>query len=114
MKPEKKISKKTAAEKAEKTRAKPKQTKTFPKKEKLEIPRSPLEGDQPSAPVPRGPGQPYALGPARPTAHFADPGDLPESYGTKKLIVTARDPHWLYAHWDLTREQLNHYNALSA
>src|SRR5438094_6482773 len=33
-------------------------------------------------------------------------GELPEAYGTEKLLVAARDPHWLYAHWDLTREQL--------
>jgi hypothetical protein len=39
---------------------------------------------------------------------------LPEAYGTKKLLLAARDPRWLYAHWDLTREQLREYNALSA
>ena len=30
---------------------------------------------------------------------------LPEAYGTGKLLLAARDPHWLYAHWDLTPEQ---------
>ena len=25
---------------------------------------------------------------------------LPESYGTKRLFLVARDPRWLYAHWD--------------
>jgi hypothetical protein len=30
------------------------------------------------------------------------------------LFLIARDPHWLYAHWDLTREHLREYNALSA
>jgi hypothetical protein len=39
--------------------------------------------------------------------------DLPEAYGTQRLLVTARDPHWLYAHWDLTREQLKRYNSRS-
>jgi hypothetical protein len=39
--------------------------------------------------------------------------ELPEAYGTKTLLLMARDPHWLYAHWDLTREQLQHYNGLS-
>ena len=39
---------------------------------------------------------------------------MPESYGTKRLVLAARDPHWLYAHWDFTREQLNKYNGLSA
>jgi len=38
---------------------------------------------------------------------------LPESYGTKKLLLAARDPNWLYAHWDLTREQQQNYNAQS-
>lgn len=32
-------------------------------------------------------------------------GTLPESYGTKKLFLVARDPHILFAYWDLTREQ---------
>ena len=42
------------------------------------------------------------------------PSVLPESYGTKKLLLTARDPHWLYAHWDLSNEQLRKLNSLSA
>jgi hypothetical protein len=28
--------------------------------------------------------------------------------------LTARDPHWLYAHWDMTRIQMKQYNTLSA
>jgi uncharacterized protein len=39
---------------------------------------------------------------------------LPAAYGTQKLLFLARDPHWLYAHWDLTAEQQRHYNSLSA
>jgi len=39
---------------------------------------------------------------------------LPEAYGTKELLLVARDPHWLYAHWDLSREQQQEYNARSA
>jgi hypothetical protein len=38
---------------------------------------------------------------------------LPEAYGTGKLTLLARDPHWLYAHWDLTQQQQRQYNALS-
>jgi hypothetical protein len=30
---------------------------------------------------------------------------LPDAYGTKKLYLTARDPHWVYAYWDLTDQQ---------
>lgn len=81
----------------------------------LDIPSILLEGDQPSATVPSGPGQRYALGrdaAAKAAAEAAQ--ELPEAYGTKRLLLTARDPHWLFAHWDLTGEQLRHYNALSA
>jgi hypothetical protein len=62
-----------------------------------------------------GPGQRYALG-AQPPAEKFGPAEaaLPEAYGTGKLFLTARDPRWLYAHWDLTGEQLKKYNALSA
>jgi hypothetical protein len=40
--------------------------------------------------------------------------ELPDAYGTKQLLLVARDPHWLYANWDLTREQQQRYNDLSA
>jgi uncharacterized protein len=39
---------------------------------------------------------------------------LPEAYGTGSFWLTARDPHCLYAHWDLTPEQQRHYNRLAA
>lgn len=74
-----------------------------------------LEGDQPAPPPASGPGQKYALGPVPPAQQFATAEtELPEAYGTKKLFLTARDPHWLYAHWDLTREQQLKLNAKSA
>jgi hypothetical protein len=76
-----------------------------------------LEGDEPSAPTAGGPGQRYALGPTPPQEHagaIGELGELPEAYGTEKLLLTARDPHWLYAHWDLTRAQLREYNRRSA
>jgi hypothetical protein len=80
----------------------------------LRIPPILLEGDQPAPPA-TGPGQKYALGPVPP----ADPPsreaeELPEAYGTGKLCLVARDPHWLYAQWDLTPQQQRRYNALSA
>ena len=77
------------------------------------IPDILLEGDRPASPAPGGPGQRYALGPTPPPEHQggAETTELPEAYGTKRLILTARDPHWLYARWDLTREQQNQYNA---
>jgi len=33
-------------------------------------------------------------------------GELPEAYGTGRLFLTARDPHWLYAYWDLSWQQM--------
>jgi hypothetical protein len=32
-------------------------------------------------------------------------GELPQTYGSKKLYLVARDPHWIYAYWDLSYEQ---------
>jgi len=85
------------------------------RRKKVEIPSILLEGDQPSVPVASGPGEKYSLGPTPPQQSFPTPEtELPESYGTKKLFITARDPHWLYAHWDLTRGQQSRLNAQSA
>ena len=74
------------------------------KEEVLEVPPILLEGDEPALASASGPGEKYSLGATPPAQSFSG-GELPESYGTKKLFLTARDPHWLYAHWDLTREQ---------
>jgi hypothetical protein len=83
----------------------------------VELPAPLLEGDLPALPPVSGPGQRYALGPVAPPLHSGaadEAGELPEAYGTKRLLLTARDPHWLYAHWDLTTQQLRTYNTLSA
>jgi hypothetical protein len=83
---------------------------------KLEIPSILLGGDLPPAPAASGPGQRYALGPEPARAHaaaFEEAGELPESYGTARLWLAARDPQWLYAHWDLSSEQQRHFNAES-
>lgn len=77
------------------------------------IPAILLEGDAPERPAFSGPGQRYALGTTSAGGGIVDLGELPESYGTRKLLLTARDPQWLYAHWDFTREQLKEANALS-
>jgi len=83
-------------------------------KKKIEAPPILLEGDHPASPPASGPGQKYVLG-AWPVSQKAEPeGDLPEAYGTKKLFLTARDPHWLYANWDLTHDQQSKLNARSA
>lgn len=41
-------------------------------------------------------------------------GELPDSYGTGRLFLTARDPHWLFAYWDLTHQQLADYRRQSS
>jgi hypothetical protein len=106
--------KKTAASVVRPRRAAKPKTTTVRRK-KVEIPPLLLEGDQPAPPPASGPGRKYALGPVPPSQHFESAEtELPEAYGTEKLFLTARDPHWLYAHWDLTREQQLKFNARSA
>src|SRR6185437_406000 len=85
-------------------------------KQSLKVPPILLEGDEPSAPAECEPGQRYALCPPPPPAPVGttgESGELPDAYGTEKLLLTARDPHWLYAHWDLSRQQLREYNRRS-
>ncbi|HEY3863422.1 MAG TPA: DUF4912 domain-containing protein [Verrucomicrobiae bacterium] len=81
---------------------------------RLKIPPILLEGDAPSPMAASGPGERYALGPEPVVAPapFVG-GELPDSYGSQQLSLAARDPHWLYAHWDFSRDQLRKYNALS-
>ena len=89
--------------------------KQVPVEQPLTIPAILLEGDEPAALPMGGPGQKYVLGPVPPTGHSgSEEGELPAAYGTKKLMLIPRDPHWLYAHWDLTNEQQRRYNALSS
>jgi hypothetical protein len=109
-------SEKSPAKPAAGQAAKPK-SKSQIKKEGLEVPPILLEGDQPpAAPAAGGPGKRYELGPVPPPEQpgaFESAGELPEAYGTQRLLLTARDPHWLYARWDMTREQQRRYNRLS-
>lgn len=88
--------------------------KTTPRQSPVAIPPILLEGDHPAPPTASGPGEKFALGPTPPTQHFeAESAELPEAYGTKRLYLTARDPHWLYANWDLTPDQRSGYNKQS-
>jgi hypothetical protein len=112
-KPAKSIAAPVAETKAE---SKPKtKTKKLPKAATKpgaapEIPSILLEGDEPATPKVSGRGDRYILGPQPPTESFAETAELPEAYGTGKLRLTARDPHWLYAHWDFTEAQLRTHN----
>ena len=99
--------------KTAKTMLKPRRTPV--RRKPVEVPPILLEGDQPAPPSVSGPGEKYSLGPTPPAPHFETAEtELPAAYGTKKLFLTARDPHWLYAHWDLTREQQAKLNMKSA
>ncbi|HTR40680.1 MAG TPA: DUF4912 domain-containing protein [Pseudomonadales bacterium] len=85
------------------------------KPKKLEIPSILLEGDRPAASAASGPGRKFDLGSAPLSQKFeSTEADLPEAYGTKKLFLTARDPHWLYANWDLTMDQQSRLNSRSS
>jgi hypothetical protein len=80
----------------------------------LPLPAFLLEGDEPSHLEVGGPGEKFSLGPTVSHEHFSEAiAPLPEAYGTGKLFLTARDPHWLYAHWDFTREEQFRHNARS-
>ncbi len=99
-----------------KTVPKPKRTPTSPKSKKVSS-RPP----QKKAALPRLRKSPL---PIRPDTHpftlpsllpqpiapyvpdFESLGQLPESYGTRRLFLTARDPQTLFAYWDFTRDQL--------
>jgi hypothetical protein len=50
-----------------------------------------------------------ALPPPRQVFHEEHLGELPDAYGTGRLFLTARDPHWLYAYWDLNWQQMADY-----
>lgn len=112
------------AERVKKAEAKPvarRPRATSVSKKKLDVPAILLEGDGPATPpAASGPGERYAAraataAPPAPAKTPAAPAkELPQAYGTGRLLLAARDPHWLYAHWDLTREQLQAYNARSA
>jgi hypothetical protein len=89
--------------------------RTFTRRKKSEVPSILLEGDASPPPPISGPGEKFSLGAIPPAQAFPTAeSELPESYGTQKLFLTARDPHWLYAHWDLSREQQLKLNAQSS
>ncbi len=67
----------------------------------LNIPKILFEGDEPIAlPAPEPVQKHLPPPPVAPIAQKPVESALPQSYGTGKLSVMARDPHWLYAHWD--------------
>lgn len=88
-----------------------------PRRRQPPVPVPPLllERDDPVASLPGKPAAAGAFGgapPSLPVAH-TEPGVRAERPDSPELFVAARDPQWLYAHWDLSDEQVRHYNALS-
>jgi|GEM_PF-122503 len=83
------------------------------RKAPAKIPPILLEGDKPAVAPVSGPGHRYALGPKPPVEKLQTEGELPESYGTGEILLAARDPHWLYTHWDLRADQQRRYNGFS-
>ncbi len=97
----------------------------------VKLPAILFEGDFPTpatatttaaaAVTPTGPGHRFELGPltSPPLApppppapeRVAELPELPESYGTGRLLLTPRDPFWLYAHWDFSFEHLRRFNS---
>lgn len=80
----------------------------------VSVPSILLEGDEPVRPQVSGPGRKFEIGAAT-AGHVTAITDenLPEAYGTGRLWLVARDPHCLYAHWDLDPRQQREFNAQS-
>lgn len=93
-------------------------SKTTKQTARVPIPPILLEGDKPASPTAplSGPGERFAarLAPATVAAAPAASQQLPEAYGTQRLLLLVRDPHWLYACWDLTIDQIKGYDADAA
>lgn len=65
------------------------------------IPPILLEGDQPAG----APAAALQNLTTEPSTAGSETQELPEAYGTGKVLLAAQDPHSLYAHWDLTSDQ---------
>jgi hypothetical protein len=87
--------------------------RSTPPRKKLAVPPILLEGDAPSATRPSGPGKRYEISSDPLRLAEAETLELPEAYGTQRLLLVARDPHWLYVHWDMTTDQLRQHNQQS-
>lgn len=77
-----------------------------------ELPSILFEGDEVKPSEPARAAQKFSTG-SDVVPAAAQPETLPESYGTGKLMLTARDPRCLYAHWDVTPQQLERYGGRS-
>lgn len=65
--------------------------------------QEPVREAAPAATTPRPtPRRATAVPPPPPIELLRDDTSLPESYGSDRLVLLARDPHCLYAYWDLS------------
>lgn len=65
---------------------------------------SPLPVDQSAHKFVLQPFSPAQPEPEPPAYEYL--GELPETYGTRRLFLAARDPRWLYTYWDFSWQQL--------
>lgn len=65
---------------------------------------SPLPVDQSAHKFVLQPFSPAQPEPELPAYEYL--GELPETYGTRRLFLAARDPRWLYTYWDFSWQQL--------
>lgn len=62
-----------------------------------------------AAPAPRpAPGRAAVVPPPPPAELLRVDAPLPDSYGSDRLVLLARDPHCLYAYWDLSPAHVEH------
>ncbi len=75
-----------------------------------------LEGDQPgSTGAATGFAEGDRLRPAAPARDLRrEPESLPETYGTRALLLAAKEPHLLFAHWDAASAEQQKYRGLAA
>jgi hypothetical protein len=113
------VSKKIPAKPKAVTQRQPRQTPVPAKPAKKAVkPRPPAAGPKAAKPAKRvktaKPVKAVKAAAPRRRAAKAPKSALPESYGTKRLFLVARDPRWLYAYWDFSRDEQRALNKLSA
>src|SRR5438270_13784127 len=79
---------------------------------KIKIPPSLLEGDDSEGQASGAPRQEASVGASATEASKTH--ELPQAYGTGQVLLLARDPHSVYAQWDLTSAQQQAYRAIAA
>jgi len=76
-----------------------KKIRSIPKKVKKSLPVKKITPTQ-KPPLPRTAKNTARL-PKPPVKLFADANDLPMRYDATRLALIARDPHWIYAYWEI-------------